>query len=527
MTVIKNIILIFFAFVSVKVAGQEQEKLYIQTDKPGYHAGETIWFRIDVLPAGSKIAYIELLDSINTPVLQEKIQLTDSWGAGSFAIPPDLAPGTYLLRGYTNWMKNYGAEGFFTKRVAVINLLRSREIIPAINTTESHELNIDLKTDKKVYRTREKVRVELSTLPNQNISVSVYKLDSLQSKNTGYTNQPPVTVKHTNFIREDNGNIVTGKVTDIKTGGPVANTSCYLSIIGPVNMFYATSSDSMGNIMFEVNNVYGDNQVVLQTADSNCRIEIDDGFSKEFTTVVDSPGFVVYDYNTLVDHAVSVQVQLIYDRKRDSVDIFIGDTLPIYGYAEYNYNVDEYVKFSSVEDIFREYIRPVQIYKREGRMVPIIFLDKERRLMNGSPFLLIDNVPVFDMQKLMMINPAKIQRIDVVDRPYWFHQQFYEGIISVFTKTKDPEDYLSPNATVQNFKGLQLTKKFYSPLYDTETKRNDRLPDFRNVLFWSPNINSQSIEFYTSDLPGNYVVVAQSINDSGKIINKVTKFVVE
>src|SRR5690606_24388242 len=137
-------------------------------------------------------------------------------------------------------------------------------------------------------------------------------------------------------------------------------------------------------------------------------IEIDDGFSKEFTTVVNSPGPVVYDYNTLVDHAVSVQVQLIYDRNRESGDTFVGDTLPFYGYAEYNYNVDEYVKFSSIEDIFREYIRPVQIYKREGRMVPIIFLDKERRLMNRSPFLLIDNVPVFDIQKLMTINPAKI-----------------------------------------------------------------------------------------------------------------------
>lgn len=523
---IKNIILLFFILVSIIVVGQEQEKLYIQTDKPAYHAGESIWFRIDVMPAGSKIAYIELLDSTNAPVLQDKIKLTDAWGAGSLIIPANLPAGNYLLRGYTNWMKNYGPEGFFTRQVTIINLLQSQRV-----TTMSNSMTpapgIDIKTDKQTYNTREKVIVNIPS-GLKNASVSVYKSDVLQHLSSGSISRSVPIIKHNNFLKEVNGNIITGKVTSIKTGDPVPNTNCYLSIVGPINMFYTTTSDSSGRVVFEVDNVYNDNQVILQAADSNYHVEIDNGFSKEYAHVVNNADTIVNDYNTFVDHVVSAQVQLIYNRNRDSVNAFVEDTLPFYGYAEYNYLVDDYVKFSSVEDIFREYIRPVQILRRGGELVPIMFLDKERRLMNKLPFVLIDNVPIFNIQKLMKMNPAKILRIDVVDRPYWFRQQFYEGIISVFTRTKDPEDYLTRSATVQDFKGLQLTRNFYSPQYDTEEKRNNRLPDFRNVLYWSSSINNnQSVEFYTSDLPGDYVIYVQGINADGELENKAATFKVK
>jgi len=65
------------------------EKIFIHTDKNYYHAGEIIWFRVfnvdksRTIPTGlSKLAYIELLDSINKPVLQSKIRLENGAGNG-------------------------------------------------------------------------------------------------------------------------------------------------------------------------------------------------------------------------------------------------------------------------------------------------------------------------------------------------------------------------------------------------------------------------------------------------------------
>jgi hypothetical protein len=45
------------------------------------------------------------------------------------------------------------------------------------------------------------------------------------------------------------------------------------------------------------------------------------------------------------------------------------------------------------------------------------------------------------------------------------------------------------------------------------------MPDFRNVLEWEPKLTTkegtQSIDFYTSDLPGKYLVVAEGISKEG------------
>jgi hypothetical protein len=45
------------------------------------------------------------------------------------------------------------------------------------------------------------------------------------------------------------------------------------------------------------------------------------------------------------------------------------------------------------------------------------------------------------------------------------------------------------------------------------------MPDFRNVLEWDPKVRTkegeQSINFYTSDLPGKYLIVVEGISKDG------------
>lgn len=109
------------------------EKIYVHTDKNSYNTGELLWFKlynvdgvlnkpIDI----SKVAYVELLDADQNPVLQSKIQM-EGEGSGSLYLPVTLSTGNYVLRAYTNWMKNFNAEYFFTKQIAIINPLRSPE----------------------------------------------------------------------------------------------------------------------------------------------------------------------------------------------------------------------------------------------------------------------------------------------------------------------------------------------------------------------------------------------------------------
>ena len=96
------------------------EKLYAHTDKDFYLAGEIIWFKLYSVDAStnqpanfSKVAYVELLERTGKPVLQTKIELTKKGGSGSIYLPVTLNSDNYVLRAYTNWMRNEGAKSFF------------------------------------------------------------------------------------------------------------------------------------------------------------------------------------------------------------------------------------------------------------------------------------------------------------------------------------------------------------------------------------------------------------------------------
>jgi uncharacterized protein YfaS (alpha-2-macroglobulin family) len=79
---------------------------------------------------------------------------------------------------------------------------------------------------------------------------------------------------------------------------------------------------------------------------------------------------------------------------------------------------------------------------------------------------------------------------------------------------------LDSKAVILDYEGLQLQREFYSPVYKTEQQAASRLPDFRNLLYWSPAVQTDStgqatVEFYTSDIKGKYVAVIQGMDDAG------------
>lgn len=111
------------------------EKIYIHTDRDTYIIGEKIWFKAYVTDGAfhrplnfSRVAYIEIIDSKNVAVLQSKISVIDGFGDGSLILPLDLSSGTYTLRAYTNWMKNFSAEYFYRQKIVIINPFKKTEV---------------------------------------------------------------------------------------------------------------------------------------------------------------------------------------------------------------------------------------------------------------------------------------------------------------------------------------------------------------------------------------------------------------
>ena len=103
-----------------------REEIFVQSDRDVYIVGEDVSFRIFLfdrqkatLTGASRIAYFEILNPINKPVAQVKVEIDRGTGSGLVVLPDTLSPGVYTLRAYTNWMKNFMPSNCFSRKIKV------------------------------------------------------------------------------------------------------------------------------------------------------------------------------------------------------------------------------------------------------------------------------------------------------------------------------------------------------------------------------------------------------------------------
>jgi len=110
------------------LANSLQEKIYLQTDKPYYSAGENIWFKGYLVNAAtntpiskSNFLVVELINKSDSVLIRVKIRKDSLGFAGNIKLNPQLQSGHYALRAYTNWMQNISADFFFSKNIYIGN----------------------------------------------------------------------------------------------------------------------------------------------------------------------------------------------------------------------------------------------------------------------------------------------------------------------------------------------------------------------------------------------------------------------
>lgn len=108
---------------------QSPEKIYLHTDKPYYSAGETIWFKAYLVDAvrhrsgsPSKVIYVEFISSEKEVIAEQILKVTGEGATADIELPVDLPEGNYLLRAYTNHMRNWENSYFFEKALPVFNI---------------------------------------------------------------------------------------------------------------------------------------------------------------------------------------------------------------------------------------------------------------------------------------------------------------------------------------------------------------------------------------------------------------------
>ncbi|GAC1304051.1 MAG: Plug domain-containing protein [Mucilaginibacter sp.] len=327
-----------------------------------------------------------------------------------------------------------------------------------------------------------------------------------------------------NFLPEYDGHIITAKIINTETATPAKNVLTYLGIPGKRVQLYTARSDSSGRLLYNRKDFYGQSEIVDQTntqIDSTYRIDILSPFSEQFSKMT-LPGF---QFNAgaqkaLQEHSLGIQVLNIYsgNQIRQFYEPLI-DSAAFYGHPYKSYKLDDYTRFTTMEEVMREYVTEENITRSKGRF-HIKVLSDRGFLNGGDPLVILDGIPIFNIDKLFTVDPLKVRKLEVVPTTYFYGPSESVGIFS-FTSYKGDLGglELDPHAIVMDYEGMQLQREFYSPVYDSQAQAASRIPDFRNVLYWSPAVNSQgkgAVSFYTSDQPGKYVGVVQGITAKGQ-----------
>lgn len=451
-------------------------------------------------------------------------------------------------------------------------------------------LELSVKADKPVYSTREKIAVRLDMKGlNANtaadLSMAVYRVDSLQGLNAtdiqsylylqsdlageietpaAYFSQNRAQREHEvdllmmtqgwrcfrwedvltrrqpgfKFLPEYDGHLVTGRLTRKNSVVPPADIPVYLSVPGTRTIFQTTLTDSSGGFLFDMGNLYTDGQIIVQTnfqQDSNYAVMVNNPFSDQLPfTGQRAFELSMVSPSLLALHHKLVQVQDSYLQKEQNRFLFPQvDTIPFYVQPDARYWLDNYTRFTTMEEVLREYVMGVNVRRRYNRPhLPVMNL-VGNTFFESEPMILLDGVPVFDLQKIMDYDPLKVQRLDVITRKYYTGNQTFEGLLNFTTYTGKLEGYeLDPNAVVLDYEGLQLERIFYSPDYSTAQRINSRLPDFRTLLCWNPAVQvgekgMGTQQFFSSDIPGKYVIVVEGISSKGQAVSSTSFFEVQ
>lgn len=104
------------------------EKVYLHIDRTNYNSGDDIWFKAYVVDAlfnkpitNVSNLHVELISASSTIIQSRVLRIEAGIGNGDFHLSDSLPSGSYRIRAYTNFMRNFDDHFFFNKGIFIIN----------------------------------------------------------------------------------------------------------------------------------------------------------------------------------------------------------------------------------------------------------------------------------------------------------------------------------------------------------------------------------------------------------------------
>ena len=549
------------------------ERVYLQTDKQLYLAGEVIWIKAltttpERIPLSfSKLAYVELLDETSS-LQQIKIGLSEGVGEGSMRIPANTTTGCYRLTGYTRQMCNEGPAVFFETTIGIVNTFQpvltgsGKDMIPTAKRDETPKLpvttgsgqttagdqailqdagslgetiTIPLSLNKQTFTKREAGWLQIDGLPADvhTLSVAITGKSSLSVPGSNGLQQWCKQVKPSQaplldtWLPEYEGHIVTGKLVALDgSTEQEAEVSALLCIPGEQLRVFAGKRNG-DDVTFYLTDMTDATEIITTTISrsNNYRLDIQPPFIQQHTSKQLPP--LTVD-STHLDELLkrSVALQLLPGPVKAPEAGLASRNKFITIEPNRTYRLDDYTRFPKMDELILEFVLGVRFRMREGKREIAMAVIRGEDIPWITPLVLLDGIPVKDHELIYQYNPLLVEKIDVYLKEYLFGGIKQDGIIAFTTYThKYSELKLDNTYQLIDYAGTQAKQR---PYYSD----NKRQPDLRHTLLWNPAIQTAGsasliIPFHTSDYTGDFVVTVEGLTKTGKPVYATLSFVVE
>ncbi|MBV6646233.1 MAG: hypothetical protein KI790_12330 [Cyclobacteriaceae bacterium] len=465
----------------------------------------------------SQVAYFELLDDSNRPVLQQKCVLKDGKGSTDIFLTRDLRSGIYTLIGYTRWMQNFSLKSIWQRSIVVHNPFRmlpsalfTSDTICKSEVTNPQYLEIAFENSTLPANNKSNVTLTVpSELVGDLVTVSVKKKSHLCIQNPidiGKAQLLELSIEDIQYLPDYRGYLLSGQILD-KGDVQLAGEQITLSFPGQPFSHQVTITDSAGFFYFNVP-VIDMNRDFVVNVRNGLRFKIQDSFLEDHTFVsADQCKISEKSKTWLLQRSIESQIESAYREDERSIDNVIDQSMrPTFLKEPTTYLMDDYTRFPSMEDAIREFVQEVWVRKiNDSAALLVPYLNNKS--MDVGPALVMLNGIVVPAKVILQWKAADIESINVYSSQVRMGAHEYQGVIGFWTYSKSERLDQLPS-TYRYFSGSTQPSRKLANVTDDQLK-NERVPDFRQQLYWDAQLlleKETTVEFYTSDNPGEYVV---------------------
>lgn len=546
-----------------KLYDENPEFISAHTDKEFYVSGETLWYKLYLHNSAatvndlSVIAYVELVDPNGTVIVRNKQRCVKGNSFGSIVLPGQLPGGSYMLKAYTLWMLNFGETLIYKKVIPVFSHDKLKMLVAIPDTTQTSGdaglLEITQAEGKMRVRAsqgaagRLVAHVEGSVLINESIGageVMSFKAPATGVVQVALLNKDNQVIcgrtvylgaankRYTLHIEPDKTIEARRKasfVISLRDGQGREASGSFSVSIRQADEFHLPAKRSFEEsmpweaVVGAASPLKYRKERFLYPREANSLPGMPMALTdvKEFPGVTDSV-HASLSKATIDRYKLAATIERSYGTPA-APRVYHDLTLP----ADIIYKPADYADMPSVEEFLIEIVKEARVKRKGGGRVLYLWNTENKSnvyVYKDKPLLLVNGYVQESQEEVLAMDPSLIDEIAITWRNGTLSrtsiaQLADNGIVAI--RLKDASKGLSGTHGI--YEGFHRSYEFPAPQTGQSA---DGLPDFRDPIYWDPNVpvsGREKVSFTTGDELGEYVIDVVGMTADGTMLREQVK----